>query len=92
MEPLSPLLGMQEVVLRAEFPEQRLSVEEAMRMYTLDAAYCSGEENLKGSLEEGKLADLTILSDDPLFVSTDKIKEINVEFVIIDGKVVFSVP
>ena len=56
MEPLSPLLGIQEVVLREEFPEQRLSVEEALRMYTLDAAYCSGEEDAKGSIEEGKLA------------------------------------
>ncbi len=68
MEPLSPLLGIQEVVLRVEFPEQRLSVEEALRMYTLDAAYSSGEENVKGSIEEGKLADLTILSSDPMSV------------------------
>ena len=87
MEPLSPLLGIQEVVLRTEFPEQRLSVEEALRMYTLDAAYSSGEENVKGSIEEGKLADLTVLSDDPVAVEPEKIKDIKVEFVIIDGKI-----
>ena len=87
MEPLSPLLGIQEVVLRAEFPDQRLSVEEALRMYTLDAAYSSGEENVKGSIEEGKLADLTVLSDDPMSVEPEKIKDIKVEFIIIDGKI-----
>jgi predicted amidohydrolase YtcJ len=87
MEPLSPLLGIQEVVLRTEFPEQRLSVEEALRMYTLDAAYSSGEDNVKGSIEEGKLADLTVLSDDPMAVEPKKIKNIKVEFIIVDGKI-----
>ena len=90
MEPLSPLLGMQEAVLRASFPEQRLTVEEALRMYTVDAAYCSGEENVKGSIEDGKLADLTILSDDLLAVPTNEIEDVNVEMTIIDGKVVYS--
>ncbi len=90
MEPLSPLLGIQEVVLRAEFPEQRLSVEEALRMYTLDAAYTSGDEDAKGSIEEGKLADLTILSADPFAIEAKKIKDINVEFVIVDGRILLS--
>ncbi len=58
MEPLSALLGIQEIVMRASYPEQRLSVDEAIGLYTLDAAYCSGEENLKGSVEVGKLARL----------------------------------
>jgi predicted amidohydrolase YtcJ len=87
MEPLSPLVGIQAVVLRTEFPEQRLSVEEALRMYTLDAAYSSGEENVKGSIEEGKLADLTVLSNDLAAVEPEKIKDTKVEFVIIDGKI-----
>jgi predicted amidohydrolase YtcJ len=87
MEPLSPLLGIQEVVLRPEFPEQRLSVEEALRMYTLDAAFSSFEENVKGSIAEGKLADLTILSGNPMAVEPEKIKDTKVEFVIIDGKI-----
>lgn len=90
MEPLNPLLGMQEAVLRASFPEQRLSVLEALRMYTVDAAYCSGEETVKGSIEEGKLADLTVLSEDPLAVSPDKIKTIKVEATVIDGKIAFQ--
>jgi len=86
MEPLNPLLGVQEAVQRASFSEQRLSVEEALRMYTLDAAYCSGEEKVKGSIEEGKLADLTVLSEDPMLVSPDEIKSINVEMTIVNGK------
>ncbi len=85
---LSPLLGVQEVVLRTAFPEQRLSVEEALRMYTLDAAYSSGEEKVKGSIEEGKLADLAILFSDPYVVAPEKIKDINVEMVLINGKLI----
>jgi hypothetical protein len=86
MEPLSPLLGMQEAVSRASFPEQRLTVEEALRMYTADAAYCSGEEKVKGTIEDGKLADLTVLSQDPFTSATEKIKDISVEITIINGK------
>ena len=92
MEPLNPFLGMQEAVLRETYPEQRLTVEEAFRMYTLDAAYCSGEEKIKGSIEEGKLADLTVLTTDPMGVPTEKIKDIPVDLTIVDGKVVYSKP
>ncbi len=86
MEPLSPLLGIQELVTRQAFPEQRLSPLEALRMYTLDAAYSSGEEILKGSIEEGKLADLTILSADPAAAAPEQIKNIQVEMVLVNGK------
>jgi predicted amidohydrolase YtcJ len=87
MEPLSPLLGMQKVVLRESFIQQRLSAQEALRMYTIDAAYSSGEEKVKGSIEEGKLADLTVLSSDPTTIKPNKIKDVTVEMTIIDGKV-----
>jgi predicted amidohydrolase YtcJ len=90
MEPLSPLLGMQEAVLRDSFPEQNLTAEEALRMYTVDAAYCSGEETVKGSIEEGKLADLTVLSNDPLAVPTNSLKAVTVDKTIVNGKVVYS--
>jgi predicted amidohydrolase YtcJ len=90
MEPLSPLLGIQEALQRASFPEQRLTLEEALRMYTVDAAYCSGEENLKGIIEEGKVADLTVLSDDPFASAVEKIRDIGVQLTVINGKVVFS--
>ncbi len=87
MEPLNPLLGIQDAVMRESYPEQRLTVEEALRMYTLDAAYCSSEENVKGSIEEGKLADLTVLASDPMAVEEGKIKDIAVTMVIVDGKI-----
>ena len=87
MEPLSPFLGVQEAVVREAFPEQRLSAMEALCMYTLDAAYSSGEENVKGSIEEGKIADLTVLNADPVSVEPGKIKDIKVELVIINGKI-----
>jgi predicted amidohydrolase YtcJ len=90
MEPLNPLLGIEAAVLREDFPEQRLSAEAALRMYTLDAAYSSGEEEVKGSIEVGKLADLVVLSDNPLAVAVCKIKDINVEMTIVNGKVVYS--
>jgi len=91
MEPLSALLGMQELALRPSDPTQRLSVEDAMRIYTFDAAYCSGEEATKGSIEAGKLADLTILSSDPTGVKPDKIKDIAVDFVVVNGKILVAI-
>ena len=90
MEPLNPFLGMQEAVLRPSFPEQRLTAEEALSMYTIDAAYSSGEELIKGSIQDGKLADLTVLSDDPIVVPANNFENIYVEMTIIDGKVAYS--
>lgn len=90
MEPLSPLLGVQTAVNRETFPEERVTVDEALRMYTIDAAYSSKEENIKGSIERGKLADLTVLSDDPRNVPTNEIENIAVEMTIVGGKVSYS--
>jgi predicted amidohydrolase YtcJ len=89
MEPLSPLLGIQAAVTRVSFPEEQVTVDEALRMYTVGAAYSSNEENVKGSIAEGKLADLTVLSDYPLRVPRDKIKEINVDLTVVDGRIVY---
>jgi predicted amidohydrolase YtcJ len=90
MEPLSPLLGVQAAVTRGFFPEERISVDEALRMYTVDAAYSSGEENIKGSIEPGKLADLTVLNSDPRTVLPNEIANISVVMSIIGGRVVYS--
>lgn len=85
MEPLSALLGVQEAILRPNFPEQRLTLDEALRMYTSNAAYCAGEDSLKGSIEEGKFADLTILSYDPADVDPSTINDIKIESVMVNG-------
>jgi predicted amidohydrolase YtcJ len=85
MEPLSALLGVQEMVTRQSYPEQRLSLDEALRLYTLNAAYTSGEEAMKGSIEEGKLADLTILSKNLSETPQNEIKDVAVDFVVLNG-------
>jgi predicted amidohydrolase YtcJ len=89
MEPLSPLIGIQTAVTRDFFPEERITVDEALRLYTVNAAYSSFEENRKGSIEEGKIADLTVLSRDPLKVPPNEIGDIKVEMTLVGGKIVF---
>ncbi|MFT7458241.1 MAG: putative amidohydrolase YtcJ [Planctomycetota bacterium] len=68
--------------------DQRISREEALRVMTINNAYITFEENIKGSLEPGKLADLLVLSDDVLTVANDKIKEITPLLTLLGGKVV----
>jgi len=92
MEPLSPLMGIQAAVTRTAFPEEQITVDEALRMYTVDAAYSSKEENMKGSIETGKLADLTILSGDPKNVLPNEVRNIRVEMTLVGGKVVYPKP
>ncbi len=58
--------------------EQRLTVEQAMRVFTLGSAYASFEENIKGSIEVRKLADFVVLSRDPTRASPETIKDIEV--------------
>ena len=57
-------------------------------MYTINASYASFEEDIKGSITPGKLADLVLLSGDPTNLPPEQIKDINVEMTIIGGKVV----
>jgi len=71
-------------------PEQRISREEALRVMTTNNAYITFDENIKGSIEPGKLADLLILSDDLLDVPEDRIKDIRPLVTIVDGEVVYQ--
>ncbi|MFX0206086.1 MAG: amidohydrolase, partial [Candidatus Hodarchaeota archaeon] len=95
-ELISPLLGVYVAVTRKTDankelgPEQRITVEEALRAYTLNSAYATFEEDLKGSIEPGKLADFAVLSDDPLLVQKDEVKDINVEMTFLGGKIVYK--
>jgi predicted amidohydrolase YtcJ len=90
MEPINPLSGIQAAVTRSYFPEEQITVDEALRMYTINAAYASHEENIKGSIQEGKLADLTVLSDDPTTVSSSKIGDIEVKMTVVGGKIIYQ--
>jgi predicted amidohydrolase YtcJ len=95
-ELISPLLGMFVAVNRMTDagntvgPTQKIDVETALKAYTLDSAYATFEENIKGSLEEGKLADFVVLSEDPTNVNSQKIKDIHVEMTFIGGELVFE--
>ena len=89
MEPLSPLLGIQAAITRESYPQERLTVDEALRIYTVNAAYSSNEESIKGSIEEGKLADLTVLSRNPRTISPSKIEAVKVRMTIVSGRVVY---
>jgi len=89
-EPVSPLLGIWAAVARESFPEERISVQEVLEAYTINAAYMSFEEKVKGSIQIGKFADLTVLSHNPLDAKLEKIRDVRVEMTIVGGKIVYS--
>ena len=72
------------------YPDQRMSREEALRSYTWNNAYAAFEENLKGSLEPGKLADITVLSRDIMTIPEDQIPATDVVYTIVGGKVMYQ--
>jgi predicted amidohydrolase YtcJ len=71
-------------------PKQRISIEEALRVATLNGAYASYEERLKGSLEEGKLADLVVLGRDPLKEDPASLITIPIERTMAGGRWVYQ--
>jgi predicted amidohydrolase YtcJ len=96
--PLNPLLGIYAAVTRRTvdninpdgwIPEQKISVEDAIKCYTLNAAYVGFEENIKGSIEEGKLADMVVLSEDILILDPVKIKDVKIDMTIFNGEIIF---
>ncbi len=89
--PLMAIHGLVNRTTKAGKPigrSQRVSVMEAIRLYTVNAAYQSFDEDRLGSIEEGKLADMVVLGGDILTVPTDEIMDIPVEMTIIDGEIV----
>ena len=95
VEDVDPIAGFHALVTRemkdgrAFFPEQRMSREEALRACTIDAAYAAFEDDVKGSLEPGKLADIVVLSRDITTVPADEIPGTEVLYTIVGGKVVY---
>jgi len=71
------------------FPEQRISVEEAIKAYTINNAYATFEDKMRGSLMEGKLADITVFDRNLIEIPQDEILKAEVAYTIVDGKVVF---
>jgi predicted amidohydrolase YtcJ len=83
-----PFLGMH-VLINHQNPNERVGVDEALRMYTINGAKVAFEEADKGSLEAGKLADLVVLSDDPYAVGPAKIRNLQVAMTMVGGRIVY---
>ena len=94
--PYSPLMGIQGMVTRTGFngetwgANQRITVADALRVYTWNGAYNSHEEHLKGSIAPGKLADFVVLSDDPHAVDPARIKDIKVVRTVTGGRATYT--
>ncbi len=94
--PFEPLLGIQAAVTRrvqeggVMAPEQALTLPKALYMFTMGGAYAAGEEQEKGSLSAGKLADLVVLNQDPFAVPPDELSGIAVEMTVLGGKVAYQ--
>lgn len=96
INPYNPFLAMWSVITRKTDrnsvfnPEEAISREQALKMYTINNAYASFEENIKGSLEIGKLADLAVLSEDILSCPDERIREIRSVLTMVNGRTVFD--
>lgn len=93
----NPILGMRDAMLRQTeegrilAPDQRLSFDQALRMFTVEAAHSLFEENEKGTLEEGKYADMVVLSGDPSVLPASEWEgQLEVEMTVVGGKIVYS--
>ena len=97
--PLDPLLTVYAAVTRATldgrnpngwFPEQKLSVAEAIEAYTMGSAYAEFQEKEKGSITAGKLADMVLLSDDIFSIAPGKIRDVRVAKTLLGGRLIFD--
>ena len=97
--PLNPVLSVYAAVTRRTLdgknskgwiPEQKISVEEALRAYTVGSAYAEFQETVKGSITVGKLADLVILSRDIFKIDPKDIENVKVVFTLVDGRIVYE--
>ncbi|HWW85885.1 MAG TPA: amidohydrolase [Vicinamibacterales bacterium] len=94
--PFAPLMGIQGMVTRKGWngetwgANQRITVDEALRVNTLNGAYASFEEASKGSIAAGKLADFVVLSDDLHTLDPEKIKDIQIVRTVVGGKTVYQ--
>ncbi|NNF37153.1 MAG: amidohydrolase [Gemmatimonadetes bacterium] len=95
---VNPLQGMYAAVTRETldgepaggwFPEERIDVETALRAYTVNNAWVAGEEDRKGRIAEGFLADIAVLEADPFEVAPEELKDVRVDLTIVDGRVVY---
>lgn len=99
VEPLNPMEGLYAAVTRKDrmgeegdgwFPEQKLTMEEAIELYTLGSAYAQFMENRKGMIKKGYLGDVVIVNQDLMTIPEEEIMKTRVDYTIVGGKVVFE--
>ncbi|MCI0329369.1 MAG: amidohydrolase [candidate division Zixibacteria bacterium] len=97
VEPLEPLAGMYSAVCRKKpeeeeswYPSQEVSIAETIRAYTIAPAVLSGDENKRGTLTPGKLADFVVLSEDPFKLSSERLSALEVLATVVGGETVYS--
>ncbi|HDZ40907.1 MAG TPA: amidohydrolase [Bacteroidetes bacterium] len=99
VEPLNPMEGLYAALTRKDrlgeegegwFPEEKLTMEEAIRLYTLESAYSQFMEDRKGMIKPGYLADIVITDKDLMTIPEEEIMKTTVDYTIVGGKVVFS--
>ena len=99
VEPLNPMLGLYAAVTRefpeggpegGLFPDEKITLEQAIEFYTLGSAYAEIQENVKGSIKVGKLADLVVLDKNLFEIEPKEILDTKVEMTIMGGKIVFE--
>jgi predicted amidohydrolase YtcJ len=99
VEPINPLEGLYAAVTRKDragesgdgwFPDQKLSMEEAIELYTLGSAYAEFMEDRKGMIKEGYLGDVVIFNNDLMTIPHDQIMSSKVDYTIVGGKVVYK--
>ena len=94
--PYEPMMALQSLVTRRDFrgrewgPNQKITVDEALRVCTLNAAYASKEEHSKGSIVAGKLADFTMLAADPHDVDPSALKDIKIVRTVVGGRTMYA--
>lgn len=94
--PYEPMMAIQSMVTRKDFdgriwgPNQRITIDEALRICTMNGAYASFEEDIKGSISVGKLADFVILANDPHDVDPDEIKNIEIVRTVVGGTTMYG--
>jgi predicted amidohydrolase YtcJ len=90
--PYEPMMALQSLVTRTDYagrewgPNQKVTVDEALRICTLNGAHASFEEKLKGSITAGKLADFVLLAEDPHTVAPNRLKDIRIVQTVVGGK------
>jgi len=97
--PFNPFLGIYTAVTRKRspdyppggwYPEERITVEEAVRGYTVGGAYATSQEDIRGTIAPGKLADMVVLSRNIFKIPEDEIRDVKVDMTIFDGEIVYE--